>query len=147
MGVNSDFEDGAFATPTLATITPRTKTCPWGPRNNKDAARMGHPRHLGSNAMGGLLFGDFGFKGLLTVGDEGLIAGGVQKRIAGGGDGAFGFGCLQAVVFGEQIEKQAVGAEEDVARQRLESLELLSVIGGHLRIFGIADQVIAGEDA
>ena len=38
--------------------------------------------------VGGLLFGEFGFEGLLAVGDEGLIAGGVQKWVAGGGDRA-----------------------------------------------------------
>jgi len=44
--------------------------------------------------------GQLGFEGLLAIGDEAPVAGGVQKWIAGRGDRASAFGCLQAVVFG-----------------------------------------------
>ena len=85
-----------------------------------------------------LLAGEFCLKGLLAIGDVVAVAGGIDK-------GLFVPGTF-AGVLGEHVVVAAVGSEEDVAREGFEGSEALRIIGGHLGVFGIVDQVVAGVD-
>jgi hypothetical protein len=85
-----------------------------------------------------LLLSERSAKGLLGIGYVALVAGGVDEGV--------GFAGSETGGFGEHVVVAAVRAEEDVAGQGFEGVELLLEVGGHLRIFGIVDQVVAGED-
>ena len=90
------------------------------------------------DGLGLSLFGKFGFEGLLAIGDVVAVAGWVDKGLV--------VADALAGEFWEQVEELAVGSEEDVARKGFEGSEALRVIGGHLGVFGIVDQVVAGVD-
>jgi hypothetical protein len=90
--------------------------------------------------------GEFGFEGLLALGDVALIAGGVNEGI---GKGVWVSGLLaggHAGELGQHVEVDAVRAEEDVAGKGFEGAEALLEVGGHLRILGVVDEVVAGVD-
>src|SRR5271163_2109558 len=67
-----------------------------------------------------LLAGEFGFEGLLAVGDVGLVAGGIDK-------GLFVAAAFTGVL-GEHVVVAAVGSEEDVAGEGFEGAEALRVV-------------------
>src|SRR5580698_7333792 len=90
------------------------------------------------DGLGLSLFGKFGLEGLLTLGDIALVACWVDEGVGVAG--------LFAGEFAEEVEVAAVGSEEDVAGQGLEGLELTGVIGGHLRVLGVIDEVLAWID-
>ena len=84
------------------------------------------------------LLREFGFEGLLAVGDVGLVAGGVDEGVAVAGD--------EALIFFGEVEVAAVGSEKDVAGEALEDGESAAVVGGDLRVSGIVDELVAGID-
>ncbi len=57
---------------------------------------------------------------------------------------ALGVSCFKTLVLGEHLVIAAVRAEEDVAGQGLEGVKLLLEVGGHLGIFRVVDEVVAG---
>jgi len=86
---------------------------------------------------GGLLF-QFSFKSLLAIGNVGAVAGGIDERVAVAG--------FEARVFLRESEIGSVRAQEDIAGQALEHLELMAVVVGDARIGRIAHQFVAGID-
>ena len=102
----------AFVTPTLATTTPRTKTCPWGPRKSKGVARVGHlwfldyvrrkhPKFCGSCEEGEELA--LLLVVLLDAAAEDVVVPAVDFDLAGGEGSGYGGLDFEVEVLGDDV--------------------------------------------